>query len=111
MDFFISSAYASGAGAQQGGGLSTLIFLVLMVAVFYFLIIRPQSKRVKEHKNLVESLSNGDEVLLQGGLIGRIERVEADNDMMVLSLTDSVNVTVQKGAVAAVLPKGSLRTL
>ncbi|WP_113907954.1 preprotein translocase subunit YajC [Aliidiomarina celeris] len=110
MDFFIANAYAQDA-AQQGSTASLILMLVVFGLIFYFMIFRPQSKRMKEHKSLIESLAKGDEVLLQGGLIGKIEKVDADSDMMVIALTDSVSVTVQKGAVATVLPKGSMKTL
>lgn len=110
MDFFIANAYAQDAG-QQGSTASLILMLVVFGLIFYFMIFRPQSKRMKEHKSLIESLAKGDEVLLQGGLIGKIEKVDAESDMMVLALTDTVSVTVQKGAVATVLPKGSMKTL
>lgn len=110
MDFFIANAYAQDAG-QQGSTVSLILMLVVFGLIFYFMIFRPQSKRMKEHKSLIESLAKGDEVLLQGGLIGKIEKVDAESDMMVLELTDTVSVTVQKGAVATVLPKGSMKTL
>ena len=110
MDFLIANAYAQQSG-QEGGTASLGIMLVLFGLIFYFLIFRPQSKRVKEHKALVTSLAKSDEVLLQGGLIGKIVKVAEDNDFMVIALTEGVEVTVQKGAVAAVLPKGTMKTL
>ncbi|EGN75217.1 preprotein translocase subunit YajC [Aliidiomarina shirensis] len=110
MDFLIANAYAQEAG-QQGGTFSLVIMLLLFGLIFYFLIYRPQAKRVKEHKSLVTSLAKTDEVLLQGGLIGKIVKVAEDNDFMVIALTEGVEVTVQKSAVAAVLPKGTIKTL
>lgn len=110
MDFLIANAYAQEAG-QQGGTASLVIMLLLFGLIFYFLIYRPQAKRVKEHKSLVTSLAKTDEVLLQGGLIGKIVKVAEDNDFMVIALTEGVEVTVQKSAVAAVLPKGTIKTL
>ncbi|TRW48110.1 preprotein translocase subunit YajC [Aliidiomarina halalkaliphila] len=110
MEFFIANAYAQ-QGGQEGGTASLIIMLALFGLIFYFLIYRPQAKRVKEHKTLVSSLQKGDEVLVQGGLVGRISKVGEDSDFMVIALTDTVEVTVQKAAVAAVLPKGSIKTL
>lgn len=111
MDFFIANAHAQQAGAEGGGTFSLIIMLALFGLIFYFMIFRPQQKRVKEHKNLVSSLSKGDEVLTQGGMVAKIEKVTDDNDYMVVSVSDNVEMTVQKGAVAAVLPKGTIKTL
>jgi len=113
MSFFIADAMAQGAGQaqQQGSVTSMIIMLALFGLIFYFMIFRPQNKRMKEHKNLISSLSKGDEVLMQGGLTGKVVKVADDNDFMVLALNESTEITVQKGAVAAVLPKGSIKTL
>jgi len=111
MDFFISNAYAQSAGGQQGGGLEMLIMLAVFGLIFYFLLYRPQAKRVKEHKNLVSSLSKGDEVLTQGGLVGKITKVSDDKDFIEVSLNESNNIVVQKASVTAVLPKGTMKSL
>lgn len=112
MDFFISSAHAQAAGgAQQGGGMEMLIMLGIFGLIFYFMLYRPQAKRVKEHKNLVSSLSKGDEVLTQGGMVGKISKVSDDKDFMEISLNDNTNIVVQKGAVSAVLPKGTMKNI
>lgn len=112
MDFLISSAHAAApAGQQQGGFASMMIMLVLFGLIFYFLIYRPQAKRIKDHKNLVSALGKGDEVLTQGGLVGRIVKLADDNDFMVIAIADNVEITVQKGSVATVLPKGTIKTL
>ncbi len=109
---FISSAYAAGTTApQQGGGMQLIFMLVAFAAIFYFMIYRPQAKRVKEHKNLMGNLKKGDEVLTTGGLVGRIVKVEDDKDYMLISLNDNVEVTVQKASVHAVLPKGTMKSL
>lgn len=110
MDFFIANAYAQ-AGGQDSNPASLIIMLVVFGLIFYFMIFRPQSKRMKEHKNLISSLSKGDEVLMQGGFIGKIEKIDAESDMMVIYLTDTVAITVQKSAVTTVLPKGSMKAL
>ena len=110
MNFFISNAYAQSASAQ-GGGFEMLIMLLLFGVIFYFMLYRPQAKRVKEHKNLVSSLSKGDEVLTQGGIVGRITKVTEEKDFMEISLSDSVNIVIQKASVSAVLPKGTMKNI
>ncbi|ATD07828.1 MULTISPECIES: preprotein translocase subunit YajC [Pseudoalteromonas] len=112
MSFFISNAHAStAAAAPAGGGMEMLIMLGIFGLVFYFLIYRPQAKRVKEHKDLMGALGKGDEVLTQGGLVGKITKVADDKDFVVIALNDQTEVTVQKSAVSAVLPKGTMKSL
>lgn len=112
MSLFISSAYAQSAGgAPQGGGMEMIIMLAVFGLIFYFLLYRPQAKRVKEHKNLISSLSKGDEVLTQGGIVGRITKVSEDKDFIEISLNESNNIVVQKSSVTAVLPKGTMKSL
>jgi preprotein translocase subunit YajC len=112
MSLFISTAHASAAApAPAGGGMEMLIMLGVFGLVFYFLIYRPQAKRVKEHKDLMGALGKGDEVLTQGGLVGKITKVADDKDFVVIALNDQTEVTVQKSAVAAVLPKGTMKSL
>ncbi|MCT7655853.1 preprotein translocase subunit YajC [Oceanimonas sp. NS1] len=106
----ISSAHAQGGGAA-GGGMEMIIMLVVFGLIFYFMIFRPQSKRVKEHKNLMSSLSKGDEVLTNGGLVGKIAKISTDNDYVVLSLSEQSQVTIKKDFITAVLPKGSIQSL
>ncbi|WP_372873379.1 preprotein translocase subunit YajC [Shewanella sp.] len=110
---FISNAYANAAaGAPQGGGTMELVIMLgLFGLIFYFMIFRPQSKRVKEHKNLMSSLSKGDEVLTSGGILGKIAKISEDSDYVVLALNDSTNITIKKDYIAAVLPKGSIQSL
>ena len=79
--------------------------------IFYFMIFRPQSKRAKEHKSLMAGLNKGDEVLTSGGLVGRIAKVAADNDYLVLALNDQTQITIKKDYVTAVLPKGTIQSL
>lgn len=112
MSLFISNAYAQSAGGQsQGGGIEMLIMLAVFGLIFYFLLYRPQAKRVKEHKNLVASLGKGDEVLTQGGIVGRITKVNDEKDFIEIALNDTNNIVVQKSAVTAVLPKGTMKSL
>ncbi|WP_445400204.1 preprotein translocase subunit YajC [Zobellella sp. An-6] len=105
----ISKAYAQGGSA--GGGMEMIIMLVVFGLIFYFMIFRPQSKRVKEHKNLMSSLSKGDEVLTNGGLVGKIAKISTENDYVVLSLSEQTQVTIKKDFITAVLPKGSIQSL
>ncbi|MCY7294762.1 preprotein translocase subunit YajC [Alteromonas sp. a30] len=112
MSFFISNAYAqSGPASQQGGGMELLIMLGVFGLIFYFMLYRPQAKRVKEHKNLVSSLSKGDEVLTQGGLVGKITKVAEDKDFIEVSINENNNIVVQKSAITAVLPKGTMKNI
>ena len=101
------------AQATDLGGLSNLALPVLMFVVVYFLMIRPQMKRQKEHKALLASLAKGDEVISAGGLLGKVSKV-ADNyvTVEVAELTDKpVEILMQKSAVSAVLPKGTIKAL
>jgi preprotein translocase subunit YajC len=79
--------------------------------IFYFMLYRPQAKRVKEHKNLVTSLGKGDEVLTQGGMLGKIVKVSDEKDFIEIALNDSTNIVIQKSAVSAVLPKGTMKAV
>jgi preprotein translocase subunit YajC len=112
MSFFIADAHAQAATpAATGSGFEPFIMLAVLGAFFYFMIIRPQSKRVKEHKALMSALAKGDEVLTGGGIVGRISKIADDKDFVVIALNDTTEVTVQKGAISAVLPKGTMKSL
>ncbi|HAQ49091.1 MAG: preprotein translocase subunit YajC [Glaciecola sp.] len=112
MSLFISTAHAQAAGGSaQGGGFEMLIMLAVFGLIFYFLLYRPQAKRVKEHKNLVSSLSKGDEVLTQGGLVGKITKVTEDKDFIEIALNESNEIIIQKSAVTAMLPKGTMKAV
>ena len=106
MDFLIANAYAQDAASP--GGLASFLPLIIIFAVFYFLLIRPQMKRAKEHKNLVAGLSKGDEVLTNGGLLGRI--VDISDAFITLEVADNVRVKLQRQAVASVMPKGTIKS-
>ena len=105
----ISNAYAQAAGADPTGGLMGLLPLILMFVVLWFLMIRPQMKRAKEHKAMVEALSKGDEVVTGGGLAGRV--TEVGDSFVHVEIAANTVVAVQKQAVATVLPKGTLKAL
>ena len=104
--FFISDAYAEAAPAAGGGGTEMLIMVGIFFAIMYFMIIRPQQKRQKAHKTLMESLSKGDEVVTNGGMMGKIKSV--GDDVVKIELTENVVIKVQKHAIGSVLPKGTL---
>ena len=107
MSFFIPNAYAAGAESMAAGsGYGSLILLIGFVLIFYFLLWRPQSKRAKEHRELVANLSKGDEVVTNGGIIGKI--VKVDEDIITLAIADGVEIKVQKPAISAALPKGTM---
>ncbi|MGL4980079.1 MAG: preprotein translocase subunit YajC, partial [Plesiomonas sp.] len=84
---------------------------VIFGLIFYFMIYRPQAKRTKEHKNLMDSISKGDEVLTNGGLIGRVAKVNAETGYLAIALNDTTEVTIKKDFVTAVLPKGTMKSL
>lgn len=109
MDFWIQSALAQDAAAPSGGGLASLIPLVLLFVVFYFLLIRPQTKRVKEHKQMVEALAKGDEIVTNGGLLGKI--TELGENFVVAEIAPNIEVKIQRMSIAAVMPKGTMKTL
>ncbi len=107
MSFFITDAMAEGGGDPMGSFMG-FIPLIVIFAIFYFLIIRPQVKRAKEHKNLIESVSKGDEVVTGGGMLGKITHVE--ESIVTIEVANGVNVKVQRNSVASLLPKGTLKS-
>jgi preprotein translocase subunit YajC len=109
MDFFISSAYAQAAGAGQPPGLlpNILLFGGLMVAMYFFML-RPQMKRAKEQRSLIDALAKGDEVVTNGGIAGRI--TDIGDTFLSVEISAGVNVKMQKQAVSMVLPKGTLKS-
>jgi len=108
MNFFISDAMAA-APQGQGDPLMSFLPLVLIFVVFYFLLIRPQSKKAKEHKQMVEALTRGDEVVTNGGLLGRI--VKIGDNFIELEVAEGTAVKVQRNAVANLMPKGTIKGL
>ena len=106
MDFLISNAYAQDAAAP--GGLMSFLPLIVIFAVFYFMLIRPQMKRSKEHRQLVSQLAKGDEVVTNGGLLGRI--TDVSETFITLEVADNVKIKLQRQAVASVMPKGTIKS-
>lgn len=94
---------------QQGSGMEMIFILVIFGLIFYFMIYRPQAKRQKQQRELLSSLSKGDEVLTSGGLIGKITKTTEDS--IVIALNNTTEVTIKRDFVVAVLPKGSLKSL
>jgi preprotein translocase subunit YajC len=107
MDFLISPAWAQAAGAPQGSPLMTVLPLLLIFVVFYFLLIRPQSKRAKEHREMVAKLAAGDEVVTTGGLLGRL--TEVGESFVTLQVSPGVSIQVQKFQIAQLVPKGTYK--
>ncbi|MFT6925570.1 MAG: preprotein translocase subunit YajC [Psychromonas sp.] len=110
MSLFISQAHAAAEG-QPEGSMSFILMMVVFAAIFYFMIYRPQSKRTKAHKSLMESIGKGDEVLTQGGLIGRVVKVNTENDYLQIELNENNVISIKKDYVTAVLPKGTLKSI
>ena len=109
MNFFLANAYAqTGSPAAGPSPMANILLLVGMFVVFYFLLIRPQQKRAKEHKNLIAALKKGDEVVTSGGLLGKL--VALDDYFVTVQLADNVEVKVQRSAISNVMPKGTVKS-
>ena len=107
---FISTAYAQTAAAAAGGPESTLLSLLPLVAMFvvlYFIMIRPQMKKQKEHKAMIEAVAKGDEVVIAGGVIGKISKL--GDSYLHVEVSNNVELQVQRGSVVQVLPKGTYK--
>ncbi len=107
MDFFITPALAQAAAGGTASTLTTLLPLVLIFVVFYFLLIRPQTKRAKEHREMVAKLAAGDEVVTTGGILGRISAVT--DSFITLEVAPSITISVQRFQVAQLMPKGTYK--
>lgn len=105
----ISSAYAQAPAAGGDAGFMSLLPIILMFVLLYFLMIRPQMKRAKEAKAMIEALQKGDEVITAGGVLGKITKIS--EAYITLEITTGTEICVQKGAVQTLLPKGTLKTL
>ena len=100
----INDAYAQ--TSQAGGGMSMLVMIGIFFIIMYFMIIRPQNKRAKEHNKLIDSLTNGTEVVISNGIMGKI--VGLKDDTIELEISKGVSIKVRKNSVSTVLPKGSI---
>ena len=107
MDFFISNAWAQSGG--QPDPFISFLPLILIFVIFYFLLIRPQTKRAKEHRKMVAELKTGDEVVTGGGILGRIN--EAGEQFLKVEVADGVVLRIQRQTVIAILPKGTFKSV
>ncbi|HEY9052463.1 MAG TPA: preprotein translocase subunit YajC [Gammaproteobacteria bacterium] len=110
MSFFIKDAMAEAApAAAQGDPLTALLFPIGLILLFYFFLIRPQSKRAKEHKAMVGGLNKGDEIVTQGGILGKITAIS--ENFVTIEIAKDVTINVQKHSIGALMPKGTIKEL
>jgi preprotein translocase subunit YajC len=109
LDFILSPAYAQAAAPAQPNALIQFAPLVVLFVLFYFLLIRPQMKRTKEHRQMLDKIAKGDEVVTNGGLAGKVTSI--GEAYATVEVAEGVNVKVQKASIGSVLPKGTLKTL
>ena len=109
MSFFISDAMADAgaAAAQSPDPLASLLLPIGLVVLFYFFLIRPQSKRQKEHKQMVSELQKGEEVLTSGGILGKITGI--NDDFITLEIAKDVSMKIQRSAIQTIMPKGTIK--
>jgi preprotein translocase subunit YajC len=108
MSFFISDALAQ-APSQTGNPIMSFLPLIILFVIFYFLLIRPQQKKAKEHKQMVEQLKKGDEIVTQGGIVGKV--TDVSENFLTCEIADKVEVKIQSHAVSTVLPKGTIKSI
>jgi preprotein translocase subunit YajC len=108
MSLLISDAYAQAAPAAAPSSTMSLLMLPLMLVVFYFLLIRPQQKRAKEHQNMLSKIGAGDEVVTNGGILGRV--TEVGDGFITVEIADGVRVKVQKSQISQLVPKGTYKS-
>jgi len=106
---FITPAHAQAAGGMPGGDLMTFLPMIAIFVVFYFLLIRPQQKKAKEAKAMLDALQKGDEVVTAGGLLGRITKLT--DQYATVEVAENTEITVQRPAIAQLLPKGTIKSL
>lgn len=111
MSFFINDALAAvgSTPAASTDGTFSLIMIVAIFVLFYFMLIRPQNKRAKEHRDLTGKLKKGDEIITSGGMLAKVTSL--DEQYIKVSIADGIEVTLQRGAVSTVLPKGTMKSL
>lgn len=109
MSLFIASAHASAAAPPSASPLQTAVMIAGFVVIFYFLLWRPQAKRTKEHRAMIDSVKTGNEVVFAGGLMGRVKKV--DGDYAVITLGTNNEIKVQRAAIISILPEGTLNSL
>ena len=106
---FITNAYAQAPGGFPGGDLMTFLPMIAIFVVFYFLLIRPQQKRAKETKAMLNALQKGDEVITAGGIVGKIAKL--NDQYAAVEIAPDVEISVQRGAISQLLPKGTIKAL
>jgi len=110
MSLFISDAIAAAAApAAQAEGSFSFIMIAAIFVLFYFMLIRPQNKRAKEHRNLVTKLQKGDEIITSGGMLAKVSHI--DDQFIKATIADGIEISLQRNAVSSVLPKGTLKAL
>ncbi len=108
MNAVIPSAWAQAGAASASGQLAPLLMIVVFIGIFYFLLIRPQQKKAKDHQAMIQKLSVGDEVVTSGGVLGRV--TDVGDHFVTLEIADSVRIKVQKVQVTSLMPKGTLKS-
>lgn len=108
ISFFISSAHAQAPASQNAPDAMSWIFLAVMFGALYFILIRPQQKRMKEHRNMVSQLSKGDEVVTNGGILGKITKV--GDSFLTVEIGKSIEIQVQKQSIQSLMPKGTYKS-
>ena len=108
MNSLIPAAWAQAGAASTTSQFAPVLMMVVFVGIFYFLLIRPQQKKAKDHQAMITRLSSGDEVVTSGGILGRI--VEVGDAFVTVEVADGVRVKVQKGQVTSLMPKGTLKS-
>lgn len=110
MSFFIQDAFAAAAApAQAGNDWTSIVWMVGFFIILYFVLLWPQSKRAKEHRNLIANLAKGDEIVTNGGIVGKITKIS--DDFLTVMVAENVEIRLQKSAITTVLPKGTVKTL
>jgi preprotein translocase subunit YajC len=104
----ISEAFAQGAAAPQGGGIQMIVMMGIFIVSFYFLLIRPQQKKAKEHQAMLAKVAAGDEVVTAGGILGRV--IEVGDVFLTLEIAEGVRIKVQKFQITSLMPKGTLKS-
>ncbi|MCP0912993.1 MULTISPECIES: preprotein translocase subunit YajC [Legionella] len=109
MSFFIRDAMAAAATPPAQDGTFSLIMIVAIFVLFYFMLIRPQNKRAKEHRELINKLKKGDEIITSGGMLAKV--TEIGEQYIKVSVAEGIEISLQRHAVSTVLPKGTLKSL
>lgn len=107
MSFFIQNAYAAGTAPKGGDSFITIIIFVVLIAVFWLFLIRPQQKKQKDHQKMLSAIGKGDEVITSGGVLGRVK--ELGDQFLTLEVAQGVELRVQRQAIGALVPKGTLK--